>query len=190
MLMLTGDLGGTDWPKIEFGAYPWEDPELFRRESPLTYAPNIRTPLLIQHAEQDLRTTIGQAEVLFTVLRTHRRPVRIMRVPGEIPRADPLRHAVPARGEPRPGPRLVRPLPGRGQADAAADAADAPRRVATLGPGGPRVRGGRRARPRRYPHRPMTTPDRPDTLTRERASELVRAWAGGRPGRSGRCSVA
>lgn len=82
-LMLTGDLGGTDWAKIEFGAYPWEDQDLFRRQSPLTYAPNIRTPLLIQHAEQDLRTTIGQAEAFFSVLRKHRRPVRMMRVPGE-----------------------------------------------------------------------------------------------------------
>ena len=83
MLMLTGDLGGTDWAKMELGAYPWEDPELFRRLSPLTYAANIRTPLLLQHAEQDLRTTIGQAEALFSVLRRLRRPVRMMRVPGE-----------------------------------------------------------------------------------------------------------
>ncbi|HET9435724.1 MAG TPA: S9 family peptidase [Candidatus Limnocylindrales bacterium] len=83
MLMLTGDLTGTDWPKYEFGAYPWEAPDLFRDQSPLTYAANIRTPLLIQHAEQDLRTTIGQAEALFAVLRKHRRPVRLMRVPGE-----------------------------------------------------------------------------------------------------------
>jgi dipeptidyl aminopeptidase/acylaminoacyl peptidase len=83
MLMLTGDLGGTDWAKYEFGAYSWEDPELFRQQSPLTHAANIRTPLLIQHAEDDLRTTIGQAEALFSVLRRHRRPVRLMRVPGE-----------------------------------------------------------------------------------------------------------
>jgi dipeptidyl aminopeptidase/acylaminoacyl peptidase len=83
MLMLTGDLGGTSWPKYEFGAYSWEAPELFREQSPITHASNIRTPLLIQHAENDLRTTIGQAEALFSVLRKHRRPVRLMRVPGE-----------------------------------------------------------------------------------------------------------
>ena len=83
MLMLTGDLSGTDWPEYEFGAYPWQDPELYRRMSPITYAAEIRTPLLIQHAEQDLRTTIGQAEALFAVLRRHRRPVRLMRVVGE-----------------------------------------------------------------------------------------------------------
>jgi dipeptidyl aminopeptidase/acylaminoacyl peptidase len=83
MLMLTGDLSGTDWPKYEFGAYPWQDPDLFRRLSPITYARDIHTPLLIQHAEQDLRTTLGQAEALFAVLRRHRRPVRLMRVVGE-----------------------------------------------------------------------------------------------------------
>ena len=43
----------------------------------------IRTPLLIQHSERDLRTPIGQAEELFTVLRSLRRPVRMMRVPDE-----------------------------------------------------------------------------------------------------------
>jgi dipeptidyl aminopeptidase/acylaminoacyl peptidase len=83
MLFLTGDIGGTDWPEYEMGAYPAQDPELFRRLSPITYADQIRTPLLIQHAEKDLRTTIGQAEAMFAVLRRLRRPVRLMRVPDE-----------------------------------------------------------------------------------------------------------
>lgn len=82
-LMLTGDLAGGIFGKMEFGAQPWEDPELYRRLSPLTYAEKIRTPLLIQHAENDLRCPIGQAEALFAVLRTLRRPVRFMRVPNE-----------------------------------------------------------------------------------------------------------
>ena len=82
-LMLTGDLSGGMFGKMEFGAQPWEDPELYRRLSPLTYADRIRTPLLIQHAENDLRCPIGQAEALFAVLRTFRRPVRFMRVPNE-----------------------------------------------------------------------------------------------------------
>lgn len=82
-LMLTGDISSGDWARMEFGAAPWEDPGLFARISPLTYATAIRTPLLIQHSEHDLRTTIAQAESLFTVLRSLRRPVRLMRVPGE-----------------------------------------------------------------------------------------------------------
>ncbi len=82
-LMLTGDLAGGIFGKMEFGAQPWEDPELYRRLSPLTHADRIRTPLLIQHAENDLRCPIGQAEELFAVLRTLKRPVRFMRVPNE-----------------------------------------------------------------------------------------------------------
>ena len=66
-----------------FGVTPWQDPDYYRAISPLTYADRIRTPLLIQHSEQDLRTTIAQAEELFTVLRSLRRPVRLMRVPEE-----------------------------------------------------------------------------------------------------------
>lgn len=81
--MLSGDIGGPIFGKVEYGANPWEEPDLYRLHSPLTYAQEIRTPLLIQHAENDLRCTITQAEELFTVLRSLRRPVRLMRVPDE-----------------------------------------------------------------------------------------------------------
>ena len=81
-LMLTGDLAGID-PKMFVGANPWEEPEFYREASPITYIASCTTPLLIQHAEEDLRCPIGQAEELFAVLRAHRRPVRFMRVPGE-----------------------------------------------------------------------------------------------------------
>jgi dipeptidyl aminopeptidase/acylaminoacyl peptidase len=82
-LMLTGDLAGGIFGILEFGAQPWEKPELYRELSPITYADRIHTPLLIQHAENDLRCPIGQAEALFAVLRTLKRPVRLMRVPSE-----------------------------------------------------------------------------------------------------------
>ena len=82
-LMLTGDLAGGVFGVLEFGARPWEKPDLYRELSPITFADRIRTPLLIQHAENDLRCPIGQAEALFAVLRTLKRPVRLMRVPDE-----------------------------------------------------------------------------------------------------------
>ena len=81
--METGDIAGPQFGNLEYGVNPWQDPELYYRESPLTYAPSIRTPLLIQHSEKDLRTPMGQAEQLFTVLRALKRPVRLMRVPEE-----------------------------------------------------------------------------------------------------------
>ena len=83
MLFLTGDISGGDWALMEFDATPWSDPAYYREISPVTYADRITTPLLIQHSERDIRTTVGQAEALFTVLRTHRRPVRLLRVPEE-----------------------------------------------------------------------------------------------------------
>ena len=83
MLFLTGDISSGDWALQEFKSTPWDDPDYFRSISPITYADRIRTPLLIQHSERDLRTTVGQAEALFTVLRSTKRPVRLMRVPDE-----------------------------------------------------------------------------------------------------------
>lgn len=81
--MLSGDIAGPNFGRYEYGENPWENPELYREHSPVTYADRIHTPLLIQHAEQDLRCPITQAEELFTVLRSLRRPVRFMRVPEE-----------------------------------------------------------------------------------------------------------
>jgi dipeptidyl aminopeptidase/acylaminoacyl peptidase len=81
--MLSGDIGGPTFGEQAYGVLPWEDWDLYRRHSPLTYAAKVTTPLLIQHAEQDLRCTITQAEELFAVLRSLRKTVRLMRVPDE-----------------------------------------------------------------------------------------------------------
>ena len=83
LLMLTGDISSGFWPAHEFRTTPWDDPAYFREISPIAYADGIRTPLLIQHSEKDIRTTVGQAEALFTVLRSKKRPVRLLRVPEE-----------------------------------------------------------------------------------------------------------
>jgi dipeptidyl aminopeptidase/acylaminoacyl peptidase len=82
-LMLTGDIAQGFWSRFEFGVEPWNDPAYFREISPISSADRIRTPLLIQHAENDIRTTVAQAEALFTVLRSKERPVRLLRVPEE-----------------------------------------------------------------------------------------------------------
>jgi dipeptidyl aminopeptidase/acylaminoacyl peptidase len=81
--MLSGDIGGPVFGRYEYGVNPWEDWDLYRDHSPLTYAQQINTPLLIQHAEKDLRCPITQAEELFSALRSLRKPVRLMRVPDE-----------------------------------------------------------------------------------------------------------
>lgn len=67
----------------ETGGTPWENVAALRRQSPLTYVKNIRTPLLIEHEEEDLRCPIEQAEQLFTALRALKRTVELVRFEGE-----------------------------------------------------------------------------------------------------------
>ena len=81
--MLSGDIGGPTFGLYAYGVLPWDDWDLYHRHSPLTYARDVTTPLLIQHAERDLRCTVTQAEELFAVLRSLRKTVRLMRVPDE-----------------------------------------------------------------------------------------------------------
>jgi dipeptidyl aminopeptidase/acylaminoacyl peptidase len=65
------------------GAYAFEAPDAYLKLSPSTYAPNIVTPLLIMHSENDLRCNVEQAEHLFTILRVLKREVDFVRFPGE-----------------------------------------------------------------------------------------------------------
>ena len=76
---------GNAWRLIpfEFDAYPWEDFEELRAESPITYAHHIRTPLLIMHADHDLRTGVSQSEMLYRTLKVLHKPVEYVRYPRE-----------------------------------------------------------------------------------------------------------
>ena len=72
------------WPfKAQIGSSVYENPAEWTRMSPITYATNIRTPLLILHSENDLRCPIEQAEQLFTILRLLKRDVEFVRFPAE-----------------------------------------------------------------------------------------------------------
>jgi dipeptidyl aminopeptidase/acylaminoacyl peptidase len=66
-----------------FNGYPWTNPEIYRRCSPLTYAKNVNTPLLIIHSEQDLRCGIEQAEQFFATLKLMKKRVELVRFPEE-----------------------------------------------------------------------------------------------------------
>lgn len=60
-----------------------EDLEAVLRQSPLTYAKNIETPVLILHSEDDLRCPISQAEQLWVVLKQRRKDAEFVRFPDE-----------------------------------------------------------------------------------------------------------
>lgn len=54
-----------------------------REQSPLTYAANISTPMLIIHSEQDWRCPIEQAQRLYVALKRRGMPVEMLLFPGE-----------------------------------------------------------------------------------------------------------
>jgi len=68
----------------QFGTGPWwESIEPYLHQSPLMWASNIRTPLLIEHQEGDLRCPIEQGEQLYMALKFLGREVRFVRYPDE-----------------------------------------------------------------------------------------------------------
>jgi len=90
----TSDIGSS-FNVVELGGpLPWEDMARYIERSPLTYAKDITTPLLILHSEDDLRCPIEQAEQLFVALKKLRRDVRFVRFPGE-------NHEMSRSGKPR-----------------------------------------------------------------------------------------
>ena len=90
----TSDIGHS-FNVVELGgALPWDDMARYIERSPLTYAKNIVTPLLIIHAEDDLRCPIEQGEQLFVALKKLGREVRFVRFPGE-------NHEMSRSGKPR-----------------------------------------------------------------------------------------
>jgi dipeptidyl aminopeptidase/acylaminoacyl peptidase len=55
----------------------------FARQSPLTYADRISTPMLIIHSEQDWRCPVEQAYQLFVALKRRGAPAELLLFPGE-----------------------------------------------------------------------------------------------------------
>ncbi len=77
------DIGWHFWEHEMGDASPWRDPQKLIERSPLTYVPNVKTPVLILHAERDLRCPIEQAEQFFTALRLHGVQTQFVRFPDD-----------------------------------------------------------------------------------------------------------
>jgi dipeptidyl aminopeptidase/acylaminoacyl peptidase len=78
--------GSTDelhFPEWEFGGPPWEQPEVYNRYSPVFYAKNFKTPMLITHGELDFRVPITEGEQMFTALQRQGVPSKMLRFPDE-----------------------------------------------------------------------------------------------------------
>lgn len=80
-LALTSDgytLFGTYW----MGKQPWEDPQLYWKQSPLSLVGNVTTPTMVLVGEEDHRTPPAEAEQLYQALQLRKVPTMLVRVPG------------------------------------------------------------------------------------------------------------
>ncbi len=67
--------------EYEFSGTPWEQRELYRRLSPISYVEKVNIPTLIIHSENDYRTPIADGEQWFMALRKRSVPVEFIRYP-------------------------------------------------------------------------------------------------------------
>ncbi|MGB1287833.1 MAG: prolyl oligopeptidase family serine peptidase [Aggregatilineales bacterium] len=79
--------GTSDVPFLissDFETEPWENPELLKEHSPISYVQEIaKTPLLLIHGENDYRVPIEQAEQMFAQVRRSGGTVAMLRYPRE-----------------------------------------------------------------------------------------------------------
>ncbi len=59
-------------------ATPWDDPEIYRKTSPISYIAKARTPTLIQHGSDDRRVPIPNAYELYQALQDRGVPVKMI----------------------------------------------------------------------------------------------------------------
>ena len=67
--------------EYEFHGPPWEQRDLYRRLSPISYVENVTAPTLVIHSENDYRTPIGDGEQWFMSLKKLGVPVEMVRYP-------------------------------------------------------------------------------------------------------------
>ena len=78
---LTADIPGflTSYMKSE----PWTDFDTYNKWSPMRYVQNVKTPVLLQHGEADIRVPFSQGVMFFNALKRRNVPVRFLVLPRQ-----------------------------------------------------------------------------------------------------------
>jgi dipeptidyl aminopeptidase/acylaminoacyl peptidase len=77
----TSDIG-VRFGEVQWGGMRKDSIDTFLERSPLTYAPNVETPVLLLHGEADVRCPIEQSEQYFVTLKRLGKEVELVRFPG------------------------------------------------------------------------------------------------------------
>ena len=89
----TSDIG-VRFGEVQLGGMRKDSVDIFLERSPLTYAPNVETPVLLLHGEADVRCPIEQSEQYFVTLKRLGKEVEFVRFPG-------CSHSLLSKGHPR-----------------------------------------------------------------------------------------
>ena len=74
---------GYSYSEVSMGdAYPWSDPDLYVKQSPLFRADRITTPLLFLHGDSDHNVPPGESIQMFTALKLLGCPTAFVDRPG------------------------------------------------------------------------------------------------------------
>ena len=76
----TEELWFAEW---EFGGTPWDQPKLYRDQSPSNFADGFKTPTLVIHGALDFRVPDAQGIGMFTALQRQGVPSRLVYFPDE-----------------------------------------------------------------------------------------------------------
>ncbi len=74
---------GYKFSDLQVGGNPWEHLDKLWDQSPLRYVAEVRTPLLILHADEDHRCPVEQAEQFYVALKTLGKETKFIRFPDE-----------------------------------------------------------------------------------------------------------
>lgn len=78
----TSDIG-PHFTEDQIGGDPWKAEEKLLNDSPLRYAPNVETPLLLVHSMEDYRCWMVEALEFFTALKKLGKEAELVLFPGE-----------------------------------------------------------------------------------------------------------
>jgi dipeptidyl aminopeptidase/acylaminoacyl peptidase len=62
---------------------PWNDYDVYDTHSPLRFVENVKTPVLLQHGEADIRVPFSQGVMFYNALKRRNIPVRLLALPRQ-----------------------------------------------------------------------------------------------------------
>ena len=83
MNMMYGLTDIQSWTTWELGGLPWEQPDRYKKHSPLTYADKVKTPTLILHARDDRRCPLPMGKAFHQALLANNVPTQMVIYPNE-----------------------------------------------------------------------------------------------------------